>query len=119
MKASNHLPASTRFLYCVSGYPAPYSEFDLTESEGYDGISDHTIGIEIPIAAAVLGAEIIEKHFFLEDSPPGPDRVVGLNEDGLARMVEAVRHVEQARGDGVKRCQPCEKKNLKLRNRAK
>ena len=75
------------------------------------GFSDHTAGIEIAIAAAALGAEVIEKHFTLDRTLPGPDHKASLEPDELAELVCAVRAVEDALGDGVKRPNPAEIEN--------
>jgi N,N'-diacetyllegionaminate synthase len=67
------------------------------------GYSDHTMGIEIPIAAAALGASIIEKHFTLDRNMKGPDHMASIEPEELKAMVKAVRNVEMALGDGIKR----------------
>ena len=67
------------------------------------GYSDHTLGIEVAIAAVALGASVIEKHFTLDRNMSGPDHKASLEPTELAAMVAAIRHVEQALGDGVKR----------------
>jgi sialic acid synthase SpsE len=67
------------------------------------GYSDHTVGLTIPIAAVALGASVIEKHFTLDRSLPGPDHQASLEPDNLARLVQSVRAVEVAMGDGIKR----------------
>jgi N,N'-diacetyllegionaminate synthase len=66
------------------------------------GYSDHTLGIEVPIAAVALGAQIIEKHFTLDRKMDGPDHEASLEPDQLAAMVSAIRNIERALGDGVK-----------------
>ena len=75
------------------------------------GYSDHTPGIEIPIAAVALGAAVIEKHFTLDRNLPGPDHKASLEPQELKAMVEGIRNVERALGDGVKRPSPSELKN--------
>jgi sialic acid synthase SpsE len=75
------------------------------------GYSDHTPGIEIPLAAVALGATIIEKHFTLDNSMEGPDHKASLDPDSFGRMVRAIRNVEQAMGNGIKTPAPCEVKN--------
>lgn len=106
-------------LHCTSEYPAPYGEVNLramlTMREKFGlpvGYSDHTAGIEIPIAAAALGAGVIEKHFTLDRTMPGPDHRASLEPEELRAMVQAVRHVESALGDGVKAPGPSERKNI-------
>ena len=78
------------------------------------GYSDHTLGIEIPVAAVAMGATVIEKHFTLDRTLPGPDHVASLEPDELKAMVTAIRNIEQARGDGVKRPSESEKKNIPI-----
>src|SRR6185295_19610587 len=75
------------------------------------GYSDHTAGIEIPIAAVALGATVIEKHFTLDRNLPGPDHQASLEPAELKAMVLAIRNIEQALGDGIKRPSPSELKN--------
>ena len=76
------------------------------------GYSDHTRGIEIPIAAAAMGATVIEKHFTLNRNFPGPDHSASLEPDELKLMVSAIRNIELAMGDGIKRPSNSEKENL-------
>lgn len=108
-------------LHCNTEYPTPYADVDLramaTMGERFGvevGYSDHTPGIEVPIAAAALGAVIIEKHFTLDRNMDGPDHKASLEPDELKAMVSAVRHVEAALGDGVKRPSPSEQKNMAI-----
>jgi sialic acid synthase SpsE len=75
------------------------------------GYSDHTSGIEIPIAAVALGATVIEKHFTLDRSLPGPDHQASLEPQELKAMVDAIRNIERALGDGIKRPSASELKN--------
>ena len=97
-------------LHCVSNYPAAASSVNLRAMKTLEeefgvpvGYSDHTEGIAVPIAAASLGACVIEKHFTLDCNLPGPDHRASLEPSQLAAMVRAVRTVEAALGDGVKR----------------
>ena len=76
------------------------------------GYSDHTLGIEIPIAAVALGATVIEKHFTLDRTFPGPDHQASLEPDELKLMVLAIRNLEKALGNGVKQPSPSELKNI-------
>ncbi len=76
------------------------------------GYSDHTAGIEVAIAAAALGATVVEKHFTLDRNLPGPDHLASLEPQELAAMVKAIRNIEQAQGDGIKRLAACEAQNL-------
>lgn len=105
-------------LHCTTEYPAPVSEVNLQAMSTMRyafglpvGYSDHTQGIHIPIAAVARGATVIEKHFTLERSLPGPDHNASLEPDELKAMVLAIRDVERAIGNGVKRPTPSEWKN--------
>ena len=105
-------------LHCTTEYPAPPEEVNLRAMETLHkefglpvGYSDHTRGIEIPIAAAALGAVVIEKHFTLDRGLEGPDHKASLEPDELAEMVRGIRKIESALGDGVKRVTPSEAKN--------
>ena len=75
------------------------------------GYSDHTAGIEVAIAAVALGARVIEKHFTLDRTLPGPDHQASLEPAELAAMVSGIRNIETALGDGVKRLTPSELRN--------
>jgi N,N'-diacetyllegionaminate synthase len=75
------------------------------------GYSDHTIGIEVPIAAVAMGATVIEKHFTLDKNMEGPDHKASLSPGELKRMVSSIRHIERAMGDGVKRVTGSERIN--------
>jgi N,N'-diacetyllegionaminate synthase len=75
------------------------------------GYSDHTLGIEVPIAAVALGATVIEKHLTLDRTLPGPDHRASLEPGEFAAMVRGIRQIEQALGDGIKRPSPSEAKN--------
>ncbi len=96
-------------LHCNTQYPTPYEDANLTamlelfEQFGLPvGLSDHTPGWECDVAATVLGAQVIEKHFTLDKTLPGPDQQASLDPTEFAAMVQAVRHVEAALGDGHK-----------------
>lgn len=96
-------------LHCNTQYPTPYEDANLTamlelfEQFGLPvGLSDHTPGWECDVAATVLGAQVIEKHFTLDKSLPGPDQQASLDPAEFSAMVQAVRHVEAALGDGHK-----------------
>ena len=78
------------------------------------GYSDHTKGIEVPIAAVAMGAEIIEKHFTLDKTLPGPDHVASLEPQELKAMVESIRNIEKAKGTGIKQVSSSEKKNIAI-----
>ena len=75
------------------------------------GYSDHTLGNEVPVAAVALGATVIEKHFTLDRTLPGPDHKASLEPEELKEMVQAIRNIEKAMGDGIKRPSPSEEKN--------
>ena len=105
-------------LHCTTSYPAPMIDVNLkamqTIHKEFDvavGYSDHTLGIEIPIAAVALGASIIEKHFTLDRNLYGPDHKSSLEPKELKEMVKAIRNIELALGDGVKQMMPSEKSN--------
>ena len=78
------------------------------------GYSDHTLGIEVPIAAVAMGATVIEKHFTLDRNLPGPDHRASLEPNELKAMVQAIRNIEKAQGDGIKRPSPSEMKNISI-----
>ncbi|MCL6598712.1 MAG: N-acetylneuraminate synthase [Alicyclobacillus macrosporangiidus] len=108
-------------LHCTSEYPCPFDEVNLramqTLGQAFQlpvGLSDHTPGIAVPIAAAALGAVVIEKHFTLDRGLPGPDHQASIEPDELKRMVESIRQVEQALGSPVKVATPAESKNKLL-----
>ncbi len=108
-------------LHCNTQYPTPFSDVNLcamlTMRDKFGvkvGYSDHTPGIEVPIAAVAMGAEIIEKHFTLDRNMEGPDHKASLEPQELAVMVKAIRNVEKAMGDGVKRVSASEKDNIAI-----
>ena len=108
-------------LHCNTEYPTPYKDVNLkamlTIKEAFKvkvGYSDHTLGIEIPIAAIALGAEVIEKHFTLDKKLPGPDHQASLEPEELKKMIEAIRNVEKALGTGIKKPSDSERKNLPI-----
>jgi len=103
-KAGNNQIA---LLKCTSAYPTPYNEVNLKQiqslKEKYNvivGLSDHTLGIEVPIASVVMGAKIIEKHFILSRNSNGLDKDFSLEPHEFKQMVNAIRNIEQATGDG-------------------
>ena len=108
-------------LHCNTEYPTPYSDVNLKamleigEKFGVQiGYSDHTRGIEVPIAAVALGATIIEKHFTLDKNMEGPDHKASLEPDELKFMVSAIRNIEQALGTGHKIISESERKNMEV-----
>jgi N,N'-diacetyllegionaminate synthase len=105
-------------LHCNTEYPTPMKDVNLRamcsirDAFGVAvGYSDHTPGIEVPIAAVALGATVIEKHLTLDRNLPGPDHKASLEPDEFTAMVRAIRNIEQAMGDGIKRPSPSEDKN--------
>ena len=112
-------------LHCTTAYPTPFEDVNLramlTMRDAFGlpvGYSDHTLGIEVPIAAVAMGARIIEKHFTLDRGMEGPDHSASLEPDELAAMVTAIRHIELAMGDGVKRPARSEGANTPLARRS-
>lgn len=106
-------------LHCNTEYPTPLKDVNLyamrTMKKMFGkkvGYSDHTKGIEVPVAAVALGACVIEKHFTLDKNMPGPDHKASLEPDELGRMVKNIRNIEIALGDGVKRVSESERKNI-------
>jgi N,N'-diacetyllegionaminate synthase len=112
---------SVALLHCTSNYPCPMDEVNLkamtTLRAAFKcevGYSDHTLGIEVPIAAVALGATIIEKHFTLDRNMDGPDHKASLDPEELTAMVRAIRNIEVALGDGIKRPNKSEEETAKV-----
>lgn len=108
-------------LHCTTQYPTLFEDVNLNamlsikEKFGYDvGYSDHTKGIEVPIAAVALGATVIEKHFTLDNNMIGPDHKASLQPDELKKMVESIRNIELSLGDGRKVVANSEKENMSI-----
>lgn len=108
-------------LHCNTEYPTPMEDVNLramlTLKEKFHvrvGYSDHTKGIEVPIAAVAMGAEIIEKHFTLDHDMEGPDHKASLEPDELEAMVTGIRNIEKALGSGIKTASGSEKKNIDI-----
>lgn len=106
-------------LHCNTEYPTPFEDVNLKAMDAlrkeFDvevGYSDHTKGIEVPIAAVALGASVIEKHFTLDRNLEGPDHKASLEPNELKAMVSAIRHIEMALGDSHKRVSNSESKNI-------
>lgn len=106
-------------LQCNTEYPTPYEDVNLKAmynmEEAFDvqtGYSDHTKGIEMPLAAVAMGATVIEKHFTLDRSMEGPDHQTSLEPHELKEMIEGIRHIEAAMGNGEKKPSPSERKNI-------
>jgi len=106
-------------LHCNTEYPTPYEDVNLlamkqmrTAFKKQVGYSDHTVGIEVPIAAVALGAEIIEKHFTLDKNMEGPDHKASLEPLELSQMICSIRHIEKSLGDGNKKRTASEQHNI-------
>lgn len=106
-------------LHCTTQYPTPYDAVNLRAMDalrglnvGAVGYSDHTLGVEVPVAAVAMGAQIIEKHFTLDTTMEGPDHRASLDPEGLALMVASIRHIEQALGSGRKEVAEAERGNI-------
>ena len=111
--------ADITILHCNTEYPTPFQDVNLramlTIKAAFPGIqvgySDHTPGIEAPIAAVAMGSTVIEKHFTLDKNMKGPDHRTSLEPDELKAMVHAIRNIEKALGNGIKNPSPSELKN--------
>lgn len=117
----DHGTKDIRLLHCNTEYPTPFEDVNLramkTMKEYFDlevGYSDHTEGIEVPVAAVALGATIIEKHFTLDRNMEGPDHKASLEPNELKAMVESIRRIEKALGNGDKTPSKSEKKNITI-----
>ena len=110
--------ANITVLHCTTEYPTPMAEVNLRAMQSIQrafgvevGYSDHTPGIEVAIAAVAMGASVIEKHFTLDRNLPGPDHKASLEPEELMAMVAAIRNIEIALGDGIKRLTQSEARN--------
>lgn len=108
-------------LHCTTEYPAPFREVNLRAMQTLEtafglpvGISDHTPGISVPLAAVALGARVVEKHFTLDKSLPGPDHKASLDPQELNALVRSIREIEQALGSPFKGPSPSEVKNIPI-----
>lgn len=108
-------------LHCNTQYPTPYKDVNLRAMETLRnrykvkvGYSDHTKGIEVPIAAVALGAEVIEKHFTLDKNLPGPDHKASLAPKELAAMISSIRNIEEALGSSNKTVSDSERENIAI-----
>ena len=108
-------------LHCNTEYPTPMKDVNLKAMITIEkkfgvniGYSDHTLGIEVPIAAVAMGAKVIEKHFTLDKEMSGPDHLASLEPHELKAMVDAIRNIERAMGDGKKRISKSERKNIPI-----
>jgi N,N'-diacetyllegionaminate synthase len=116
---SGTLKNNITVLHCNTEYPTPMKDVNLKamieireKLNVKVGYSDHTLGIEIPIAAVALGAEVIEKHFTLDRKMEGPDHRASLEPEELKQMVESIRNIEIALGSGIKEPSNSELKNM-------
>ncbi|EMO15055.1 N-acetylneuraminate synthase [Leptospira santarosai str. CBC523] len=108
-------------LHCNTEYPTSYSDVNLSAMKSIAdafkikvGYSDHTSGIEVSVAAVALGASVIEKHFTLDRSLPGPDHKASLEPNELKTMVRSIRNIELSLGDGIKKPSNSELKNISI-----
>jgi N,N'-diacetyllegionaminate synthase len=108
-------------LHCNTEYPTPMKDVNLLAMKTIEkelgveiGYSDHTLGIEIPIAAVTLGATVIEKHFTIDKTMEGPDHKASLEPNELKAMVAGIRAIELAMGNGIKTPSESEQKNIKV-----
>ena len=118
---SGTLKENITVLHANTEYPTPIEDVNLkamqTIAQEFDvkvGYSDHTEGIEVPIAAAAMGAKVIEKHFTIDKTLEGPDHKASLSLKELKTMVAAIRNIEKALGDGIKQPSRSEKKNIEI-----
>jgi N,N'-diacetyllegionaminate synthase len=121
LESAGTLRKKITVLHCNTEYPTPMIDVNLRamltirDTLGVEvGYSDHTSGIEVAIAAVALGATVIEKHFTLDRNLPGPDHQASLEPDELKNMVTAIRNIEEALGDGIKRPSTSESKNISI-----
>lgn len=108
-------------LHCNTEYPTPMTDVNLKAMNTIKeilnvevGYSDHTLGIEVPIAAVAMGAKVIEKHFTLDKNMEGPDHKASLEPNELTNMITAIRNIEKALGNGIKQPSESEKKNIEV-----
>lgn len=108
-------------LHCNTQYPTPFVDVNLRAMQALEslkpfavGYSDHTVGIEVPVAAVAMGAAVIEKHFTLDKTLPGPDHKASLEPSELAAMVRSIRNIECALGSAEKHVSPSECANIEI-----
>lgn len=118
LEQAGTLRSNITVLHCTTEYPTPMNEVNLRAMQSIHtafgvavGYSDHTRGIEVAIAAVAMGATVIEKHFTIDRNLDGPDHKASLEPSELKAMVAAIRNIEIALGDGIKRITPSEAKN--------
>lgn len=119
LEASGTSKEKITILHCNTEYPTPYKDVNLLAMlelkkrfQTRVGYSDHTSGIDIPVAAVALGAEVIEKHFTLDKNMLGPDHKASLDPTELHAMISSIRNIELAMGDGIKQPSESERKNI-------
>lgn len=115
----NYGAGKITLLHCTTQYPTPYSDVNLNAMLTLRnvfhtdvGYSDHTDGIDVPVAAVALGAKVIEKHFTLDKNMEGPDHKASIEPDQLLNMVKSIRNIEMALGNGEKRPMRSEIENI-------
>jgi N-acetylneuraminate synthase len=120
-EGQHQLQEKVTLLHCTTEYPSPFEDVNLlamdTMAKAFGlpvGLSDHTVGYSVPIAAVARGACIIEKHFTLDRSLPGPDHIASLEPQELTSMIVAIREVESALGSSRKLVASSEEKNLEI-----
>jgi N-acetylneuraminate synthase len=125
VEGGNAVRQKVVLLHCVTAYPAPIEATNLRAMNRLSlqfgtrvGLSDHSTGTVASIAAAALGATIIERHFTLDRNLPGPDHMASLDPGELKRLIAHIRDVERALGSGEKEIQPCELENLAVARRS-
>ena len=113
------LKEKVTLLHCTTEYPVPFRDINLRAMDELRvrfgvsvGLSDHSVGIAAPVAAVARGAVMIEKHFTLDKTLPGPDHAASLEPDELKAMVRSIREIEEAMGSGIKSPAPSELKNI-------
>ena len=119
LEDSGTVRAQITVLQCTTAYPVPMGDVNLRAMQSIQkrfkvdvGYSDHTLGIEIPIAAVALGAKVVEKHFTVYRTLPGPDHKASLEPVELDSMIRGIRNLEEALGNGIKRLMPSEMSNV-------
>lgn len=119
LEQAGTLRSKITVLHCTTEYPTPMCDVNLRAMQSIQtelgvaiGYSDHTLGIEVAVAAVAMGATVIEKHFTLDRTLPGPDHKASLEPAELKTMVSSIRNIELALGDGVKQLAPSETKNI-------
>ena len=120
-EGQKYLKDNVTLLHCLTQYPAPLKDINLMAMVSMQkkfslqvGYSDHSEGSIVPIAAASLGAVMLEKHFTLDKSLPGPDHKASIVEKELKKLVEGIRRISKSLGNGIKKASPSEVKNINI-----